>query len=77
MYAQLSVNYTNTNFYKVNVDLLREVSTSEEVSAMPTFKAYRDGKCVATTRGFDTGGIKKMIEENGGVFVAEGDKKSD
>ena len=60
----LSEEYTKIEFYKVNVDDLEEVTNSEKVTAMPTFKAYKNGKCIGTILGADKSKLKNLVENN-------------
>ena len=60
---QFAGKYTNVNFMKVDVDELKDVSQREEVSAMPTFKLYISGKCVASMKGADHAGLERLIQE--------------
>ena len=60
---QFAGKYPNVNFLKVDVDELKDVSQREEVSAMPTFKLYISGKCVAAMKGADQAGLERLIQE--------------
>ena len=50
-------------FAKVNVDENDEVATSQEVSAMPTFKLYKDGKKVDELTGANEAKLRELIEK--------------
>ncbi|KNC82209.1 hypothetical protein SARC_05507 [Sphaeroforma arctica JP610] len=50
-------------FYKVDVDEVRSVASAEGVSAMPTFKVYREGACVGSVRGFNQQELVRVIDE--------------
>ena len=45
-FEQLSKEYTNVNFIKVDVDELDDVSAEAGVSAMPSFFVYKNGQKV-------------------------------
>ena len=45
-FEQLSKEYTNVNFIKVDVDELEDVSGEAGVSAMPSFFVYKNGQKV-------------------------------
>ena len=50
IYGNLSKEHTNVLFLKVNVDEARDVARSCDISAMPTFKSYAEGKGLAVAR---------------------------
>ena len=52
-------------FVKCDVDECREVAQREGVTAMPTFKIYKDSKCAWTCTGFRTNEIEKKLQELG------------
>lgn len=52
-------NMPQISFYAVDVDENPELCEREEVSAMPTFKLYKDGKVVETIVGV----LKPKLEE--------------
>jgi thioredoxin 1 len=41
---KLAKEYENIKFYKVDVDILEDIAKEEDISAMPTFILYKDGK---------------------------------
>jgi thioredoxin 1 len=41
----------DVSFYKVDVDVVSEVTESQGISCMPTFKVYKNGECVGTVEG--------------------------
>ncbi|GMI55438.1 hypothetical protein ScalyP_jg5169 [Parmales sp. scaly parma] len=61
VYNQLSEEFQNVNFFKVDVEANRTVATSQKIVAMPTFKFYTDGKCVATVKGFSQSELTKNL----------------
>ncbi|KAM7439453.1 hypothetical protein ABFA07_011205 [Porites harrisoni] len=50
-------------FAKVNVDENDEVAASQEVSAMPTFKLYKDGAKVDELTGANEAKLRELIEK--------------
>jgi thioredoxin 1 len=65
VYATLSGRYPSTQFLKVNVDTLDEVSSTAQVTGMPTFVFYRNGKEVHRIVGADIRGVEDYVEKNG------------
>ncbi|KAL8433686.1 hypothetical protein ACSSS7_003716 [Eimeria intestinalis] len=56
---EMSNTKSHISFYAVDVDENPELCEREEVSAMPTFKLYKDGKVVETIVGV----LKPKLEE--------------
>ena len=71
-FEQLSAQYPNVNFLKVNVDTQQDISTEEGVSAMPTFIFYKNGLRMHTITGADINGITRFIQSNQGVQTFSG-----
>lgn len=59
--AALAAETTSVKFYKMDVDEVEDVAEAEGVNALPTFKLYKDGKCVATSQGANIEAIKANI----------------
>lgn len=57
--------FTKVVFLKVDVDELEDLSQSEEVSAMPTFKLYKAGVAVETIVGASEAKIRECLEKYG------------
>ena len=51
-FARWSEEFASTVFIKVDVDKARDVASSQGISAMPTFKFYKDNACIETIQGF-------------------------
>ncbi|KAJ5194810.1 uncharacterized protein N7498_008248 [Penicillium cinerascens] len=60
---KLSVEHTGVKFYKVDVDKLGEVAASNEISAMPTFLFFKDGKKVDMVRGANPPAINAAVQK--------------
>lgn len=63
IYARMSEEeaYAKCTFAKVNVDEVRAVASSENVSAMPTFGFFEDGKRSTQVVGFSEAKIRQML----------------
>lgn len=55
--------YSEVNFYKVDVDESPEIAGALGVSAMPTFILFKDGKGLGKVVGADPRGVKEAIEQ--------------
>lgn len=59
----LSEKYSGViTFIKVDVDESREVSSKYEISAMPSFLLFKNGKKVATVVGADPGRLEAEVK---------------
>ena len=63
IYARMSEEeaFAKCTFAKVNVDEVRAVASSENVSAMPTFGFFEDGKRSTQVVGFSEAKIRQML----------------
>lgn len=52
------------NFYKVDVDEEQGLAASQEITAMPTMKVFKDGSLVETIVGAD---LQKLVNVIGGL----------
>lgn len=66
-FEQMSNEYSNCHFYKVDIDDLEEVTSRSNISAVPTFITYKKGEEVDRVSGASESNLRKMIEDNGGV----------
>ncbi|CAR28335.1 hypothetical protein ZYGR_0R00700 [Zygosaccharomyces rouxii] len=64
MVEKFSNEYSQADFYKVDVDQVPEVAQKNEVSSMPTFILFKDGKQVAKVVGANPAGVKQAIASN-------------
>ncbi|KAA8497423.1 Thioredoxin-2 [Porphyridium purpureum] len=51
-------------FAKVDVDALSGLAKEFEISAMPTFDAFKDGKSVERVRGADVAAVTRMVDNH-------------
>ena len=58
-----SDEFPDVTFYKVDVDDHPEISAEANVTAMPTFVFYKDGKAVGTVVGANSPGIEALIKQ--------------
>lgn len=49
-------------FLKVDVDEARDVAGACGISAMPTFKVYRDGREAGSIRGWSESGVRDLLK---------------
>ena len=54
----------DVTFYKLDVDKLSEVSEQQGISCMPTFKVYKEGKCVGTLEGASEAKLRDLINSH-------------
>jgi len=63
IFNSFAETYTDIQFLKVNVDNFEEMSTSAEVSAMPTYIVYESGKMTSMRLiGADADALNKLIK---------------
>eukprot|EP00898_Chlorokybus_atmophyticus_P002586 jgi/Chlat1/3328/Chrsp22S03470 len=66
-FADLAKNPTYADkvvFAKVDVDQVRDVAAKEGISAMPTFKYYKNGRAVDTLQGADLHGLMMLLDKH-------------
>ena len=66
LFAQLASEFPQAEFIKVDVDENQETAQACQVSAMPTFKVFRDKKEVGMIRGADPNGLRALIQQHAG-----------
>ncbi|SSD61107.1 probable Thioredoxin-2 [Saccharomycodes ludwigii] len=64
MIEKFAQEYTQADFYKVDVDELADVAAKAEVSAMPTFVFYKNGKEVTRVVGANPAAVKSTVASN-------------
>ncbi|KAG0166910.1 Thioredoxin-like protein 1 [Apophysomyces sp. BC1034] len=64
LFAQLSTKYADVQFAKVDVDQARDVSSTCNVSAMPTFQFYRGGQKIAESKGANPTQLEATIKQH-------------
>ena len=55
--------FTGVTFIKVDVDKASEVAEAEQISAMPTFKLFKDGQLVETVVGASEANILAALQK--------------
>ncbi|KAK2746310.1 hypothetical protein FQN57_003191 [Myotisia sp. PD_48] len=60
---KLSEQYTEVNFYKIDVDAVPDVAQELGVRAMPTFAFFKNGNKVDEVVGANPPAIEKSIKE--------------
>ena len=63
MLEKFSNDYSNVTFYKVDVDQLPTVASSQEVTSMPTLLFFKSGELVGKVVGANVGAIKQNIDK--------------
>ncbi|KAK3090671.1 hypothetical protein FSP39_013585 [Pinctada imbricata] len=59
---EFAKEYSNVIFLKVDVDEASEIAEAEGISAMPTFKLYKDGNKKLEMVGTSEQKLKEMVE---------------
>ena len=64
IYAQLSSQHTSADlaFTKIDVDAQAQLAREYNITAMPTFLLFKDGKVVETVRGANPPALKAAVE---------------
>jgi thioredoxin 1 len=60
-FEQWAQKYTNITFVKVDVDKAQSIATAMEVSAMPTFMFFKDGRKIETVVGADPSQVEAAL----------------
>ena len=75
VFKALSREFQHVSFAKVDVDENQETAQECQVSAMPTFKGYKDKREIFSIRGADEAGLRSSIAEHqGSKFQGEGQR---
>jgi len=61
---QLSMQYQNVSFVKVDIDELAEVAQFAGVRSVPTFEFYKKGTRVASFAGADVGKLEAFVKQH-------------
>ncbi|CCH59572.1 hypothetical protein TBLA_0B07550 [Henningerozyma blattae CBS 6284] len=64
MVEKFSQEYTQADFYKIDVDLVPEAAQNNEVTAMPTFLFFKNGREISRIVGANPAGVKQAIAAN-------------
>lgn len=56
--------YSKVKFIKVDVDELPEVAEKEEITSMPTFKLFKDGKVVEVSIGANAERLEEILKRH-------------
>jgi len=63
LYHAISEEFKDVVFLKADVDKLSELSASQNIQAMPTFKFFKGGKEVHMVRGANAAAVKEAVEK--------------
>lgn len=61
MVEKFATQYADDKFIKVDVDELGEVAQEYEISSMPTFLLFKDGKVIEKVIGANPGNLKSVL----------------
>ena len=62
-FDELSKTYTELGFVKVDVDELEDVASEANISAMPTFLVYKDGKVIDQMVGASKEKLEQLVKK--------------
>ncbi|PJF18465.1 Thioredoxin [Paramicrosporidium saccamoebae] len=62
-FEQWAAKYTGVTFIKVDVDQAAEIAGAMQITAMPTFMFFKDGKKVETVVGADPSKVEAAIAQ--------------
>ena len=60
---ELATEYSNVQFYKLDVEVNEDVAADHNISAMPTILFYKNGKFLGDFCGANFEGIKDTIDK--------------
>lgn len=63
IFSDLSNQYSNITFIKIDTDNAEELAKYYDVSALPTVLFINDGDVISIIKGFDSNKIKSEVEE--------------
>merc|ERR1719305_873663 len=63
LYHAISEEFKDVVFLKADVDKLAQLSASQKIQAMPTFKFFKGGKEVHMVRGANAAAVKEAVEK--------------
>jgi len=62
---ELSNEYSNVEFVKVDVDASEEIAARYGIMSIPTIYLFKDGQIIARTMGYvDKNGLKQFIDQS-------------
>ncbi|OBA19462.1 thioredoxin [Metschnikowia bicuspidata var. bicuspidata NRRL YB-4993] len=64
MVDKFATQYSSAKFIKVDVDELQEVAQEYEISSMPTFLLFKEGKVVQKVIGANPAALKQALAAN-------------
>lgn len=63
-FAKLSEEFETSDFYKINVDDLEQVAQTCDVSSLPSFCLFKNGKYITKTVGAAETQLRNAIKKN-------------
>jgi len=64
IFEKLACKYPNAKFFKVDVDKGKAIASTQNISAMPTFRIYKDGKQVGELVGASERDLKTLLDRH-------------
>merc|ERR1711962_128347 len=61
---EMEKEFTDVVFVKVNVDNMEDLAAQQEISAMPTFRLFKDGQKIAEVVGANEAKIRAEVEKH-------------
>ena len=63
-FEKMDKEMPDVSFYKVDVDVVSEVTEKQGISCMPTFKVYKNGECVGTVEGASETQLTELLNSH-------------
>ena len=64
IFEKLSEQFTNIEFYKVDVDTQEQISQEIGIRSMPTFIIFKDGVKIDELVGANPSGLQNLLQKN-------------
>ena len=61
VFDKMSNTYTKAKYFKVDVDQSEDISLKEDISSLPTFRVYKDGKMLGESLGANENNLANLL----------------